>query len=708
MGSSARLLGVALCFLAALPAAEFTTYIGDVNNYHIASVAADSAGNTYLAGSRNAGSLSEAVVMKLDPTGKIVLFTILSGKGSDAATGLAVDAAGNIYVAGSTSSPDFPLHNAFQFTPGPGFLVKLSADGSELLYSTYFPEVIKALAVDAAGNVYVAGTTYLTSFPVTPGLPAGPVSMAPAGITSGAFLTKISADGSRIVYSALFSGSSVDCGGGSSCFTGGRYTTGIAVAVDAAGEAYLAGNTNTDNLPTTPGAFLTKGPGAFVAKVNAAGSALAYLTYISATNFIYAPNANPAVIAAAIAVDAAGDAFLAGATFDPSLPATAGAYQPTFSGPYQPGVTYPLPPTDAFALKLNPAGTAVVWASYLGGTGVDAAKSVALDASGNVWLTGTTASATFPNLQGWVQSGGDFLAAFNSSGTALVYSARYPNDAVSQSVAADSTGLLHVAGPTGIVGTVAPSGTPAMRIFGIANAAYGPLLGRIVPAELISIYGPHIGPATPVTATATSGFLPTSLAGVQVLINGVAVPLLYVSDSQINAVAPQSATPNSSMTVQIASNNVTSPGFPVTVVAAEPEVFRNAAGTAAAINQDNTLNSAANPAKAGSIVSIWATGTGSIYPRPLDGQISTVAQDYECCQVGMSLVAYAYLTGNPSAGFATEAVVLYAGAAPGMVAGVVQINFRIPAGYFSTPGAYGFAVTAGGNTSSFVGIYVTP
>jgi uncharacterized protein (TIGR03437 family) len=251
---------------------------------------------------------------------------------------------------------------------------------------------------------------------------------------------------------------------------------------------------------------------------------------------------------------------------------------------------------------------------------------------------------------------------------------------------------LHVAGPTGIVGTVMPGGTPTMRIFGIANAAFGPLVGRIVPAELVSIYGPHIGPATPVSATAVSGFLPTSLGGVQVFFNGVAMPLLYVSDSQINAVAPQSATPGSSMTVHIVSNNVTSPDFPVTVVTAEPEVFRNSDGTAA-INQDNTLNSAANPAKAGSIVSIWATGTGSIYPPPLDGQISTAAQDYDCCQVEM--------------GSSSGAVVLYAGAAPGMVAGVVQINFQVPP-YSGTPSAYGFTVIAGGTSSSTVGIYVTP
>jgi len=683
-----RLLGVALCFFPALPAAEFTTYIGDVNDYQIARAAGDSAGNTYLAGSRIVGTLSEAVVMKLDPAGKIVLFTILSDKGNESANDLAVDADGNIYVAGSTSSPDFPLHNAFQSTPGPGFLVKLSADGSQLLYSTYFPEAIKALAVDAAGNVYVTGTTYLTSFPVTPGLPAGSVSMAPAGMTCGAFLTKISADGSHIVYSTLLAGYNVNCGAGSSCYTGGRYTTGVSVAVDAAGEAYMTGNTNTVDLPTTAGAFLTNGTGAFVAKVNAAGSALAYLTYISATNFIYAPLANPAVIAAAVAVDAAGNAYLTGATFDPSFPATPGAYQTTFAGPYQPGVNYPLPPTDVFALKLNPSGSALVWATYIGGTGADAAKSVALDPSGNVWLTGTTASTQFPNAQGWSNSL-DFLTGINPTGSALVYSARYPSDAVSQSVAADPTGLLHVAGPTGIVGTVAPSGTPLMRIFGIANAAYGPLLGRIVPGELISIYGPHIGPAKPVTAVASSGFLPTSLAGVQVLVNGVAVPLLYVSDSQINAVAPQAASPNSSVTVQIVSSSVTSPIFPATVVAADPQVFQNPVGTAAAVNQDNTVNSAANPAKAGSIVSIWATGTGSIYPRPPDGQISTAAQDYGCCQVDIG-------------------VVFYAGAAPGMVAGVVQINFQIPAPYIHAPGAYSFTLIAAGQSSATVSIYATP
>jgi uncharacterized protein (TIGR03437 family) len=139
------------------------------------------------------------------------------------------------------------------------------------------------------------------------------------------------------------------------------------------------------------------------------------------------------------------------------------------------------------------------------------------------------------------------------------------------------------------------------------------------------------------------------------------------------------------------------------VVTAEPEVFRNSDGTAAAINQDDTLNSATNPAKAGSIVSIWATGTGSIYPQPLDGQISTAAQDYGCCQIGALVVRSSSFVQAPE----PLPVVSYAGAAPGMVAGIVQINFQVPT-YIDTPGTLGFSVFAGGQSSSTVGIYVTP
>ena len=700
---------ILLTFLCATVfASDFTTYIGDANDYQVVRAATDSAGNTYLAGTRNLGTISEVFVMKLDAAGKIVLFTVLNGMGLDAANDLAADPAGNIYVAGSTSSPEFPLHNALESTPGPGFIVKLSPDASQLLFSTYFPVAVKALAVDAAGNVYVTGTTDRSVFPTTAGLPAGPVG-GNGPIISAAFLTKISADGLRIVYSTLLSGHGKSCGSGSTCSTSNRSAIGAAVAVDPAGNAYVAGNTDIFDLPATPGAFLQSGPGPFVAKVNAAGTALVYLTYLSGTNLISQPFSNPASTATALAVDAGGNAYLAGSTVDPQFPATPGAWQTAFAGPAPAYPYYTLPPTDAFIAKINSAGTALVWATYLGGKAADVAKSVALDPSGNVWLTGVTASADFPNAQGW-SNGGDFATAVNPSGSALAYSARYPDNAISQSVAVDPSGLLHLAGPTGIVSTVSPNRAPVPRVFGVANAAHGPVSGRVVLGEVVSIYGPHIGPSTPATFTADSqGFVPTSLADVQVSINGEAAPLLYVSDSQINAVVPSGVYPNSKY-VQIVFNGITGPSFPVAVISAQPEIFQHPDATAAAINQDNSINSASNPARAGSFVSIWATGVPLWYPY-VANQLAPAALNLDCCQVGVGLSAnnFAYgVPAGPSVGWGTPAVVTYAGASPGIVGGVVQINFQVPA-LRAGVSVIGVNLSAGGQYSTgVVLVYATP
>ena len=170
MGSlSWKCLAAAICSVAAIQAAEYTAFIGESFDYHVARILTDAAGNTYIAGSRtfNLGSsavsaipLNDVFVKKLDATGKTVLFTTITGKGNDVAAGLALDAAGNIYVAGSTSSPDFPLRNPLQATPGQGFIAKFTPDGGQVLYSTYFPGPIAALAVDPAGNMYVTGYTH--------------------------------------------------------------------------------------------------------------------------------------------------------------------------------------------------------------------------------------------------------------------------------------------------------------------------------------------------------------------------------------------------------------------------------------------------------------------------------------------------------------------------------------------------------------------
>jgi uncharacterized protein (TIGR03437 family) len=672
-----RRMAAALCFLAALPAADFTTYIGDANDYRVARVMADASGNTYVAGSRDGGMF----VMKLDAAGKIALFATLSGKGTDQPNDLAVDAAGNLYLAGATSSTLLPLRNALESTPGPGFVVKFNPDATQILFSTYFPAAIQALALDAAGNLYVTGYTYSAAFPVTPGLPAGTVTpFGGINATSAAFLTKISAAGDRILYSARISGHQKNCGAGSSCFVSSRSTLGRAIAVDAAGNAYLAGNTDTADLPTTSSALLAQGTGAFVAKVNAAGTALVYLTYLGPGYDPAGPNTNAANAVTGIAADVAGNAYVTGSTFDDAFPVTAGSYQVERAGG-----------TDAFAAKLNPLGSAVVWATYLGGKGDDAAHAIALDGRGNVWVSGTTASPDFPNRQGWSQ-GGDFVAGLNPAGATLFYSSRLPDDTADASLAVDAAGTVHFAGYDGLVSTVSPAQPVPPRIFGIANAAFGPVGGRIVGGEAISIYGPHIGPTTPVTAVAdASGTMPNLLGGVQVTVNGSPVPLLYVSDSQVNAMAPLrfSGFP---ARVRVSFNGVETSDFVATVVAASPEVFQRGDGTAAAVNQDGSINSPEHPAQRGSVVAIWVTGIGTTsFGAWQDGRLATGAVDFGCCQVSAQ--------GHP-------ADVVYGGAAPGIVAGVAQVNFQLPAQLMDYGPTVDVSLSAGAVTSHSVQIYV--
>ena len=312
---------------------------------------------------------------------------------------------------------------------------------------------------------------------------------------------------------------------------------------------------------------------------------------------------------------------------------------------------------------------------------------------GNVWLAGINGSADFPNQIGWSQ-GGDFLTGLNAAGSTLIYSSRLPGDTAAASLAVDGAGVAHLAGYGGLVSTLttAQGGCGCPRIFGIANAAFGPAGGRIVAGEVFSIYGPRLGPNIPVAAVPdATGMMPKYLDGVQVSINGTLVPLLYVSDTQVNAVAPLFLS-GTTASVRVNRNGVDIPDFVATVVAASPEIFQRPDGTAAAVNQDGTLNSPEHPAQPGSIVAIWATGIGSIPFGSVwqDGQIAQRAADFGCCQI------FAQAPAN----------VLYGGAAPGIVAGVAQVNFQVPTQLtYYGPTLY-LSLTAGGVTSHSVQIYL--
>ncbi len=681
--------------------ADFTTYIGDSHAYQVTAIATDSAGSTYVTGSRLIGANSTDVfVTKLDSSGAVVFTTTFGGKAVDQANAIALDASGNIWVGGSTSSNNFPLHDALQTDFGvytTGFLVKLAPDGT-VIYSSYFggtlsESSVNGVATDQSGNVYLTGITNSSDFPITAGMPAGRVTpVFSLAATSGAFIAKLSPNGLQILYSGVIVGNTPVCEAGSSCFLSARFTSGVGISVDSAGDAYIAGNTNTSDLPVTAGALQAAGYGAFAAKINAAGNGLIYSTYLGPYAGFLALGPSESITATSITADASGDAYLAGYTNDPEFPATPGAFQ-TILGGYNSGQNS----DDAFVAKLNANGTAVVWASYLGGPQADHANSLAIDPSGNVWLAGATAGDLSNVSPGVTNAPGDFLAELKSDGSALNYSAIFAAGVLGQAIAVDKNDRIHAAGRNGLISVITPQQPLAPRIFGIINSAAGPFSGRLSPGELISIYGPGIGPSTAVVGTPNgNGLYPKSLGGVQVLIDGVAAPLLFASSTQINAQAPFLLTGPDTATISIVNGSSSIPVFHAAVDPAIPGIFTNA-GSAAALNQDDTVNSITNPAKEGSVVSIWVTGTGSM--SGVDGQVAATA-DNNCgnCQVSV----------NGVTGANGLSLVVYAGAAPGIINGVSQINFTVPPQGSLYMNQAAVTLTVGAAVSPVANLYVTP
>src|SRR5579885_1812482 len=368
----------------------YATYIGGRGDDRAYGIAVDSSGSAYVAGGTTSsnfplvspaqpsfGGGKDGFVVKLNATGNLPLYsTYLGGLCSDQANAIAVDSSGNAYVAGDTLSSNFPLSHATQAANGGGndaFITKLSSTGG-ILFSTYLggsaDEHAGGIAVDGSGNAYVGGGTFSTNFPVR-----GPIQAANAG-SQDAFAAKISTTGYSVVYATYLGGS-----GGAS----GTPEQINAVAVDSSGNLYVVGATNSNNFPVTAGAFQTSANGmqnAFAAKINTAGSALVYSTYLGGSSFDWATD---------VAIDSSGNAYVAGYTSSPNLPVL-GAVQATLNGAY-----------NGFVSELNAPGNGLIFATFYGGSGSDAINSIALDSSGNIYVGGQTSSQNLP-LKGALQS----------------------------------------------------------------------------------------------------------------------------------------------------------------------------------------------------------------------------------------------------------------------------------------------------------------
>ncbi len=841
------------------PVLTFATYLGGAQVDDARAIAVDAAGNSYVIGSSTSPDYpgttrgqtfgaQDIVVAKLNPTGTAVVWsTYIGGQGVDIGLAIAVDAQGNVSGGGSTASTNFPVSDsAYQRVLGGGSAItdgvvfRLNSTGSAITWSTYLggslSDLVRGLAIDSTGAVYVTGRTDSTDFVNTNR------ENLPARGGGDAFVTKLNASGSAVVYSLLLGGFALDVGNG--------------IALDSTGSAFVVGESRSENFPTTEGAFQTArrgGSDAFVARVRPDGSGLIYCTY-------YGGEAQEA--ANAVAVDATSNAYFTGQTFSTQLPVTPLAYQrgpaltpDAFAAKLNPqgtslfystylggdnedtgltiavnrlGEAYvggqtnsanfplrndgPLPATafaggyDGFLAKVNFGATALAFSTHVGGAGNDSLNGIAIDTGGRIWGAGSTESTNFPATAGALANrlGGasdGFVARFaeitvqvtpaaislgagesqqfladvsNTTNTAVrwgifpalgaisttgLYTApasfsgtqTVTISAISQadgtkigeaivtlvqrvqiSVSPATVTLLAnqtqqftatVQGSTntGVTWTISPESgeidratgfyrapgvifapttvtvraasvadsqrfatatitlsppvgpsSPQISIEGVTNAASFRTAtdqGGVSPGQLVTFFGQDMGPAQLAGLRLDgAGLVANSLAGTRVLFDGTAAPLIYTSATQLAAVVPYAVEGRATTQVQVEYEGRRSNTIALPVINAAPALFTadsSGRGQGAILNQNGTLNAATNQADRGSVVVLYLTGEGATNPNGVDGKPNASPAPQPKLPVTVSIGGI-------------DAQILYAGGAPGLVAGVMQINVRIP------------------------------
>jgi hypothetical protein len=349
--------------------------------------------------------------------------TYLGGSGNDQSDGIAVDRTGSVYVVGLTNSLNFPTKNAVQPRISDiydVFVAKLTPDGTALDYATYLGggsmDSGLSIAVDPLNNVYVTGFTYSTNFPR-----ANPIQSVSQGGRE-AFIAKLDSTGTALVYSTFLGGSGDDQGRG--------------IAADSGGNAYVVGETHSGNFPTANALqpSTRDNNDAFVTKLDSAGS-LVFSTYLGGSGSDEAKG---------VVVDSLSSIYITGETGSTDFP-TVNAFQPSQGGN-----------DDAFVVKLDPAGTTLVYATYLGGSGGDWGYSIAVDGTGSAYVTGPTASWNFPTVNALQPSPADinpsdaFISKLNPAGNALLYSTYLGSGGVDigRGIAVDADGSAYIVGQT--------------------------------------------------------------------------------------------------------------------------------------------------------------------------------------------------------------------------------------------------------------------
>jgi hypothetical protein len=455
----------------------YSAFIGGGDADEGRDIAVDALGNVYVTGSTRSlnfpnagppqaayagpagpGNFGDAFIMKLNPAGTaLVYMTYLGGSLQDIGDAITVDADGNAYVTGVTESTNFPTKSALQPTPGgnscsvqpcsDAFVAKLNPAGNALVFSTYLGgnrdennglldagtrHMALGIAVDSARNVYVTGLTDSPNFPTK-----NPAFTDADGAFSDIFVAKIRPDGAALLYGSYL-------GGGGGDFSGD-------IVADNTGSAYIVGATLSNTFPTkNPLQGQTASSGVadvVVAKFDT--------TKIGAASLIYSSylGGGDADYGFGIAIDGDGNIYLAGHTTSLNFPVK-NAFQASNANPTD------SIPQDAFLAKLNPAGSQLLYSSYLGGTGDDVGYGLDIDLSGAIYVTGQTSSDNFPVKGAWQPARADFVDVFVArldptkiGAASLIYSSYLGgNDSEnSYGIAVDSARNAYVTGTTGPV-----------------------------------------------------------------------------------------------------------------------------------------------------------------------------------------------------------------------------------------------------------------
>ncbi len=638
-------------------------------------------------------------LVKLDPTGAHLLYsTFFTGKSISGVMALRVDSQGNAYLAGNTISPNFTGATKIFGVASPTFftayVAKVSQDGSTLAYLSGFGAShglsVTNLAIDSSGAAYITGYTQSGDFPTTAGafqaaVPTSACTRPPDSVffsvvpnqQTWAYVSKLSRDGSSLAYSTFVTGS---CG-----------SAGQGIAVNSAGEAFVVGSTTSPDMPVSPNAYQSVFPGpldktsypnavtaGFAAHLSAAGDQVLGGTLVGGG---YTSSVS------AITLDSAGNPILTGATWGIAPGATTGAYQKSvvyncaepigiFGPPQPPSQGY-----DAFVLKLDPAFSKAAYLTYLGGSCADSASAIALDPAGNTWVAGTTNSADFPVVAPYQakSSNGGFVSELSPDGSKLLFSSFSEGNAL----ALDPQGFVYVAGST-TSATLAKNANSSFltdvalakidstpnptveidKVVGVVTPTLGQITfaTQVAPGEMAHIQGHNLGPAAKVSAQLdSSGTLPFTLGGTRVLFDGVAAPLNSVQSDTIELFVPFEV--KGATKVTVVANGQTSNTLNMGVTAVASEIL-------AIYNQDGSPNSAASPARQGSVVVVYMSGLGQTTPPGVDGTTNTAPPSVPVAPVGPAYIGQYQVPPQ------------FVAAAVGATAGVSQVNVQVPVGQY--------------------------